>query len=171
MKIGDSRPVKQVQRYTDRAKVGSADAPSSERAISNNADFLGISANELTPKVRDAIMQFMVEVENLRQELQQSQSRIEYLERLVDQDSLAPVANRRAFVRELTRVMSFSERYNTPASVIYIDVNGMKTINDTHGHSTGNSALMRVADVLIENVHESDVVGRLGGDKFAIIPS
>ncbi len=130
---------------------------------------MGIPANELTPKVRDAIMKLMAEVENLRKDLDQSRVRIEYLERLADQDTLAPVANRRAFVRELSRVISFSERYNSPSSVIYFDVNGLKAINDTYGHSAGDAALMRVADILIENVRGSDVVGRLGGDEFAVI--
>ena len=111
----------------------------------------------------------MAEVENLRSDLDQSRARIEYLERLADQDTLAPVANRRAFVRELSRVISFSERYNSPSSVIYLDVNGLKGINDTHGHPAGDAALMLVADILIENVRESDIVGRLGGDEFAVI--
>ena len=79
------------------------------------------------------------------------------------------MANRRAFVRELSRVISFSERYNAPSSIIYFDVKGMKAINDTYGHPAGDAALMRVADVLIENVRESDIVGRLGGDEFAVI--
>jgi len=78
---------------------------------------LGISESELTPKVRGAIMQLMEEVQALRGELEQSRARIEYLERLADQDSPAPVANRRAFVRELSRIISFSERYNAPSSI------------------------------------------------------
>ena len=67
--------------------------------------------------------------------------------------------------------MAFSERYNSPSSLVYFDVNGLKPINDTHGHPAGDAALMRVADVLVENVRESDVVGRLGGDEFAVILS
>jgi len=130
---------------------------------------MGVGAGELTPKVRDALMQLMAEVDSLRRELEQIRARIEYLERLADQDSLAPVANRRAFVRELTRIMAVSARYDVPASVVYFDVNGLKEINDTHGHAAGDAILMRVADVLIENLRESDVVGRLGGDGFAVI--
>src|SRR3546814_13682007 len=49
------------------------------------------------------------------------------------------------------------------------DVNGLKPINDTYGHPAGDAALMQIADVLVENVRESDVVGRLGGDEFAVI--
>ena len=170
MKIGDSKPISSVAKYAARIRSSEA-APAAARVVADSATVLGIGAGELTPKVRDALMQLMAEVDSLRRELEQSRARIEYLERLADQDSLAPVANRRAFVRELTRIMAFSARYDVPASVVYFDVNGLKEINDTHGHAAGDATLMRVADVLIENLRESDVVGRLGGDEFAVILS
>ncbi|MBM3523669.1 MAG: GGDEF domain-containing protein, partial [Alphaproteobacteria bacterium] len=93
------------------------------------------------------------------------------LEQLADQDTLAPIANRRAFVRELSRMMSYAERYGTPSAVIYFDVNGLKQINDTFGHSAGDAALTRIAELLDRNIRESDVVGRLGGDEFGVILS
>ena len=170
MKIGGSKPNSPVAKYSARIKTSeTATAPA--RALDDTASVMGVPSTELSPKVRDALMQLMAEVNSLRQELEQSRARIEYLERLADQDSLAPVANRRAFVRELTRIIAFSARYNVAASVVYFDVNGMKEINDTYGHAAGDATLMRVADVLIENVRESDVVGRLGGDEFAVILS
>jgi diguanylate cyclase (GGDEF)-like protein len=55
--------------------------------------------------------------------------------------------------------------------LVYFDVNGLKPINDTHGHRVGDEALMRIAGVLVENVRELDVVGRLGGDEFSVILS
>ena len=172
MKIGDSKPTAPVARSVARyAQIGEATAASSNRSIADPASRLGIPDAELTVKVRSAIMQLMEEVETLRRELDQSRQRISYLEQLADQDSLAPVANRRAFVRELSRIMAFAERYETESSLIYFDVNGLKPINDTHGHPAGDATLMRIADVLVENVRESDVVGRLGGDEFAVILS
>ena len=130
---------------------------------------MGISEAELTPKVRVAIMKLMEEVARLREELNISRGRIEHLERLADQDSLVPVFNRRAFVRELTRAISMTERYGAPSTVIYFDVNDMKQINDTHGHPAGDAALRHVADILLEQVRDSDIVGRLGGDEFGVI--
>jgi diguanylate cyclase (GGDEF)-like protein len=67
--------------------------------------------------------------------------------------------------------MAFSERYDSPSSLVYFDVNGLKPINDSHCHSAGDADLMRIAGVLVKNVRESDVVGRLGGDEFSIILS
>ncbi|HTZ36653.1 MAG TPA: GGDEF domain-containing protein [Stellaceae bacterium] len=107
--------------------------------------------------------------EAMRQELEEARARIAQLERLADEDSLAPIANRRAFVRELSRMIGFSQRYNVPSSVIYFDVNGMKQINDTHGHPAGDEALRHVAAILCANVRSSDIVGRLGGDEFGVI--
>lgn len=172
MKIGDSKSGAPVGRVTTAyTRTAEAVAPNAPRAVADSASVLGIPDQELTPKVRDAIMRLMAEVDQLRRDLEQSRERIAFLERLADQDALAPIANRRAFVRELSRIMAFSERYNSPASVIYFDVNGLKPINDTHGHPAGDAVLMKVADVLVENVRESDVVGRLGGDEFGVILS
>lgn len=170
MKISDTRNTTPVSRYAaaySRAAGVAAPAP----APVDTASIMGIPAGELTPKVRDALMRLMQEVESLRRELEESRQRIAYLEQLADQDSLAPVANRRAFVRELSRTIAFSERYDSPSSVIYVDVNGLKPINDTYGHAAGDAALMQIADILVESVRESDVVGRLGGDEFGVILS
>lgn len=170
MKISNTKSTSGAARVAS-VYARASEAPSAPRPILDTSDVLGIPSAELTPKVRDAIMRLMQEVESLRQDLQESQQRIVYLEQLADQDSLAPIANRRAFVRELSRIMAFSERYNSPSSIIYFDVNGLKPINDTYGHPAGDAALMLVADQLVENIRESDVVGRLGGDEFGVILS
>lgn len=130
---------------------------------------MGIPESELTPKVKAAFEKLLTEVVNMRQELERAQKRIGYLEELADQDSLAPVLNRRAFVRELGRMMSFAERYGSPGSVLFFDVNGMKQVNDSHGHGAGDAALKHIASSLLENVRSSDIVGRLGGDEFGVV--
>ena len=89
----------------------------------------------------------------------------------VPHDVLVPLANRRAFVRELSRLMAFAERYQTRGSVLYFDINGLKEINDSLGHGAGDAAIRHVAELLIGNVRASDVVGRLGGDEFGVILS
>jgi len=86
-----------------------------------------------------------------------------------DRDALTPALNRRAFMRELHRTLSVVERYERPAAVVYLDLDGMKSFNDRFGHATGDAALIHVARVLNEIVRESDVVGRLGGDEFGVI--
>lgn len=145
-------------------------SPSTEvRRAADQASVVGIPEAELTPKVRAAIGQLIEEVQSLRVELEQAQKRIDYLEQLADQDALTPVLNRRAFVRELSRIMSFAERYGGESGVLYFDVNDMKTINDSLGHGAGDAALAHVAEILLRNIRGSDHVGRLGGDEFGVI--
>jgi diguanylate cyclase (GGDEF)-like protein len=172
MNIRDTKPVSGVAalRKTDaRRPAGAAPAASAAAEASATVSLGGIPEAELTPRVREALLGLMGEVDQLRRSLDEARSRITYLERLADEDSLMPIANRRAFVRELSRMMAFAERYATPASVVYFDLNGLKQINDTHGHAAGDAALQHVSRVLVESVRNSDVVGRLGGDEFGVI--
>jgi diguanylate cyclase (GGDEF)-like protein len=177
MKIGDPNAVRAAAALRKAAALqptrptGGAAARDDARSerTADTTEVLGIPEAEFTPKVRAALMQLMAEVQSLRQELAQSRMRIEQLERLADQDTLTPVPNRRAFVRELSRMMSFAERYSAPSSVIYIDVNGLKKMNDQYGHGAGDAALMHVARILSGNIRDSDFVGRLGGDEFGVI--
>jgi diguanylate cyclase (GGDEF)-like protein len=140
------------------------------RAGSPGATKPKISLAQTAESETDAeLVRLRAEREAMQRELETARARIAQLERLADEDSLAPIANRRAFVRELSRMIAFTRRYGPPSSVIYFDVNGMKQINDTHGHPAGDAALRLVAEVLSKNVRESDIVGRLGGDEFGVI--
>jgi len=129
----------------------------------------GIPEAELTPRARDALIRLSAEAEHLRRELEDARAQIALLERLADEDALTPIANRRAFVRELTRMIAFTQRYGVPSSVVYFDVNGLKQINDRYGHPAGDAALTHIAKVLLDNTRSSDIVGRLGGDEFGVI--
>jgi diguanylate cyclase (GGDEF)-like protein len=136
------------------------------------ADFLArhhIAADELTPALVAAITDLLGDIAFLSGELEKERIRAQYAERLADEDALMPVANRRAFMRELERMLALAQRYGTESSVVYIDLNGMKTINDLHGHAAGDLALQHVARILVENVRQADVVARLGGDEFAVL--
>jgi len=146
-----------------------SDRAAAPRAGKSALKLAGIEASELSPEVRAALARMQRAGEAMRRELREARARIVQLERLADEDSLAPIANRRAFVRELSRMIAFTKRYGSPSSVIYFDVNGMKQINDTHGHPAGDAALRHVADILCNNVRSSDIVGRLGGDEFGVI--
>ena len=173
MKIGDNRPLGSPSAARtgarDAARAYAGTEASAPRATEDSTTILGIPESELTPKVREAIMKLMHEVETLRRELDRTHERLNHMEKLADLDPLAPIANRRAFVRELTRAISFAERNQSPPSLVYFDVNGFKAINDNYGHAAGDKALLHVASVLLERVRESDVVGRLGRDECGVI--
>lgn len=168
---GGARPVSKVGKVAKAAAAASVDAAGSATAAApvDQATFLGLSEAELSPNVRAALSALLDEVRHLRDELDRTRKRITHLERVADEDAMLPIANRRAFVRELTRLISFSERYGSPGSVLYFDLNGMKQINDRFGHPAGDAALRHFAMMLVNNVRDSDVVGRLGGDEFGVI--
>jgi diguanylate cyclase (GGDEF)-like protein len=124
---------------------------------------------ELTPRARQTMLALQGEAEELRRALGDARLRIGYLEKLVDEDPLIPIANRRAFVRKLARMIAFAQRYGVAASIIYFDIDNMKQLNDAHGHAAGDAALLQVARLLVENVRNTDFVGRLGGDELGVL--
>lgn len=156
-----------LRGYGAQTKPPAVVERSAEAAATINV--LGIPEHELTPRVRDAIMKLMAEVETLRQSLHQTRSRLVDKEQEADQDPLLPVLNRRAFVRELTRQIGYSARYKVPSSLIYFDLDGFKHVNDAHGHAAGDTVLAHFGEVLLRHVRDSDIVGRLGGDEFGVI--
>jgi diguanylate cyclase (GGDEF)-like protein len=135
----------------------------------DSAGFLGVDETELTASVRAALTALLGEIDELRQEVGRLKARLQDAEDLADRDALTPVLNRRAFMRELKRVSAFAQRYGSPASLIYIDLDGFKAVNDRFGHAAGDLALKAVAERLAANVRETDVVARLGGDEFGVI--
>ena len=111
----------------------------------------------------------MAEISRLRGQVAQLQERVEQLDHLAHQDSLIDLPNRRGFVRELERLVARASRYDAKAAMLYVDVDGLKMINDTPGHHAGDQALIQVAELLSSGVRKSDVVARIGGDEFGIL--
>ena len=168
---GGARPVSKVGKVAKNAAAASVDAASSASSSApvDQATFLGLSEAELSPNVRAALTALLDEVRHLRDELDRTRKRISHLERVADEDAMLPIANRRAFVRELTRLISFSERYGSPGSVLYFDLNGMKQINDRFGHAAGDSVLRTVVALIADRVRRLDRLFRIGGDEFLLL--
>jgi diguanylate cyclase (GGDEF)-like protein len=83
-------------------------------------------------------------------------------------DHLTGLANRREFERSMEREVALAERHDRQITVMMIDVDNLKKINDRHGHGAGDGALKLVAQELQRVMRASDVCGRLGGDEFAV---
>jgi hypothetical protein len=96
MRIDNTRRPAAAADVGSYQKAGKTAAAAPTRRVADGALVLGTPQGEPTPKAQEAITQLMAEVDSLWQELEQSMSRIEYLEELADQDTLVPVANRRA---------------------------------------------------------------------------
>lgn len=115
------------------------------------------------------VLRLTREVEALRRQLEAMGRRLAEAERLADHDVLTPLLNRRAFMRELQRAIALTRRHGTPASVIYFDLDDFKGVNDRCGHACGDAVLIAVAERLLAHVRETDAVGRIGGDEFAVL--
>jgi diguanylate cyclase (GGDEF)-like protein len=109
------------------------------------------------------------EISMLRGKVAQLQERCEQLDQLAHQDSLIDLPNRRGFMRVLERLIDRVQRYGENAAMLFVDLDGLKAINDTFGHQAGDQALIQVARLLSGGVRKSDVVARLGGDEFGIL--
>jgi diguanylate cyclase (GGDEF)-like protein len=109
------------------------------------------------------------ENERLHAALLEMRARIATLEQLADTDTLTPLPNRRAFMRRLEAVVQYAARHDTPAAVLYIDLDGLKRINDDHGHHAGDAVLLHLARLLTDSLRATDMVARIGGDEFGLI--
>ncbi len=109
------------------------------------------------------------EIERLRSIVARLKTRIAELDQLAHHDTLVPLPNRRGFIRSLERLLARIDRYDEPCAMLFVDLNGLKKLNDNHGHCAGDAALIHVSQLLVEGVRQSDFVARIGGDEFAIL--
>lgn len=88
---------------------------------------------------------------------------------LAREDSLTKIPNRRSFYENREIAFSTGHRQRLPITIVFIDVDSFKSINDTYGHKIGDKLLFEAAQVMNENVRKNDVIGRLGGDEFCLV--
>lgn len=92
-----------------------------------------------------------------------------HAEQLADTDALTGLSNMRAFNQALTKHQRLAQRVEEPLSVLMIDIDNLKAINDHYGHDTGNLAIRNVANAIRDSVRRNDVVARYGGDEFIVL--
>ena len=92
-----------------------------------------------------------------------------HLQALVTTDPLTHVQNRRSFRDLLDHEFKIARRYNQPLSLLALDVDHFKIVNDAHGHPSGDYVLKELAVILTQSVRESDVVARTGGEEFCVL--
>lgn len=111
--------------------------------------------------VVEALLLFRPEVGRLRRFHEEVQS-------LAERDSLTGCLNRRAFLQFAAEAADRASERGVPFSVLAIDVDHFKRVNDTYGHAAGDAALKSFVGVIAKEVRENDLVGRLGGEEFAV---
>lgn len=91
------------------------------------------------------------------------------LEAQAQTDDLTALSNRRHFHRELEREIAAARRTRSPLSLLLLDLDNFKAINDSHGHDRGDAALQTVADAIRQHLRAADLAARVGGDEFVIM--
>ena len=88
---------------------------------------------------------------------------------LAAHDSLTGLINRHTLREELERQLNKAQRLGRSFGLLYVDLDGLKHINDRYGHSAGDDFIKRASNVLLKSFRESDTVGRIGGDEFVVV--
>ncbi|MCU7834581.1 MAG: GGDEF domain-containing protein [gamma proteobacterium symbiont of Taylorina sp.] len=91
------------------------------------------------------------------------------LKKLANQDPLTNLYNRRYFQDISQKLVNIAKRDGSDLTVIMLDIDKFKNINDSYGHSTGDEVIINLANLLIEKTRESDIVARFGGEEFAVL--
>lgn len=121
------------------------------------------------PQALHAVAQPATTIARLERENATLRAELRRLAELAYRDPLTGLRNRRALNDRLTEELSRAQRSGEAFSVVAIDLNGFKALNDTWGHETGDAALRWVARMLETTVRTSDTVYRLGGDEFLVL--
>jgi diguanylate cyclase (GGDEF)-like protein/PAS domain S-box-containing protein len=125
---------------------------------------VSLSVSPIRDKYGDVVGAAVIERDVTERKRMESQLRY-----LAHHDPLTAIFNRGRFQEELERWLRYARRYDRSGALLLLDLDGFKLVNDTRGHAAGDALLQSVADALTEHVRDADVVGRMGGDEFAVL--
>lgn len=108
-------------------------------------------------------------LDRLRTSIGEAEQHRADLARLATHDGLTGLLNRTAAFDAVGRDLARAERVGGEIIALYVDLDGLKELNDTHGHAAGDEAILRTAEALRATTRDGDVVGRLGGDEFLVV--
>lgn len=146
----------------------SAGARAAIHAIDDVATVLGVPDGVLPAPVQARITALMEEVDRLRAELAQARRHEEMLRDLADHHPTLPVQHRRAFLRELNRMMAKAERSGVPGTLIYLHLGGIEALREGEGPEAAEAALAKAIEVLKSETDPADLVGYLDGGDFVV---
>jgi diguanylate cyclase len=122
-----------------------------------------------TMRSRDEMVAARREVEQAEARIHSLESQLEQLSELVREDQLTGSLNRRGLEDVYQREAARADRNGTPLCIAMLDLDNFKALNDTHGHSVGDEALVHLVKVVKQTLRTTDVIGRYGGEEFLIL--
>ncbi len=136
------------------------------------SDIQKLSDHLRKEKTRDEMFYLKRSILTMAQELEslinQLQGEKEKLEEIAYTDPLTGLYNRRFFFEEAKKLYELAKRHNEPFSIIMMDVDNFKRVNDEYGHDVGDMVLKKLAEVIKNSVRASDIAARFGGEEFII---
>jgi diguanylate cyclase (GGDEF)-like protein len=138
----------------------------------NNDDELGLltrTFNLMMAKLRSNQLEIEQDRFRLGEKNDELQRANEILSQLSITDGLTKLHNHRYFQDNLTREIKRVSRTKSPLSLILIDIDDFKLLNDTHGHAAGDEVLVSLASIMNDSARESDLIARYGGEEFVIL--
>ena len=158
---------RKINRETNIVSASTIDDPLNK----HSAHLLqAVSKDErIEPVLRQLLERAITAASDAEMRVLERESEIERLRKLSVTDDATGLLNRRGFSDVLKRALTRAERYGETGLLIIVDLDGFKSINDTHGHAAGDFVLKTVSDVLRQCVREVDDVARIGGDEFAVL--
>jgi diguanylate cyclase (GGDEF)-like protein len=163
------QPIEALSESAARIARGDLDHEIPEPRTHDELGLLTRSFNEMMRRLRlsqEEIEQDKLQLTEQNEELQRAN---EILAQLSITDGLTKLHNHRFFQDHLTREIKRVERTREPLSMLLLDLDDFKRLNDRHGHAAGDEVLMNIAGQLNENVRESDLLARYGGEEFVIL--
>jgi diguanylate cyclase (GGDEF)-like protein len=136
---------------------------------------VALAAENLSdPELREALpgrtgQALQASIDALRERIQEREVQRQLLHEVATHDVLTGLFNRRAVLEYLTNDVGRRREAGETVAVMFIDLDGLKPLNDLYGHETGDAAIAATAMALTRATHVCDVVGRLGGDEFLVV--
>ncbi|MBN2332732.1 MAG: diguanylate cyclase [Deltaproteobacteria bacterium] len=128
-----------------------------------------LSLKEQTGRMITEVQQANARVESANQKIEKLKQQMEKIKEEVIIDPLTKVYNRRAFDDKIKQEFASFKRYDSKTSLIMLDIDHFKIVNDTYGHRTGDGVLRVVAGILKKEIRDIDVLARYGGEEFIIV--
>ena len=158
-------PVAAISRVVGRIGSGTLHARIDETKAGPLLQ-LARGINQMADRIAASQENLQLQVAQATDELRKQKEAAEMVARV---DALTGVASRRAFTERAELEIQRALRYRQPLCVVMVDLDRFKRVNDTYGHAVGDSVLVAFAQAIMNEVREVDMVGRLGGEEFAIL--